>query len=498
VKIKDKKKHQKSKQNLKKRLEPKTNCESEPVFKAKKIQYELSERVEGINCGGIGAIHMLAQATGLIEAINREIKLLKEHRPYYESDHILNMVYNILSGGTCLEDIGHLRENPEYMNCLDAQRIPDQTTAGDFLRRFSVEDIEKLMDTINAIRVKIWMKQSLRFREKAIIDIDATIEETTGECKQGMDISYDGRWGYAPLIVSLSNSREILFIENRPGNTPSGVNAAKWLDKGIALTNDVFGEVWLRGDTDYSQTAHFDRWDGEGVKFVFGYNAMKNVVEIADEIQVWKQLARPKKYEIQTVPRHHPDNEKEKIIERREFRNLHLEKEELAEFDYKPTLCDRPYRMVVVKKTISVTQGQMYLFDNIRYFFYITNDRTMSMEEIVFFSNKRCNHENDIEQLRNGVKALKMPTGDLVSNGAYMFIASLAWTMKSWMGLLMPHQATGYQIIRMEFRRFLALFINIPAQILKKGRQLWYRFVGFMRYAPAFFGFVRVCYNLRL
>jgi hypothetical protein len=236
VKVKDKKKHNKSKKKLKNRLEHKTNCEPEPMFKAKKIQYELSDRVEGIHCGGIGAIHMLAQATGLIEAIDKNIELLKEHRPYHESDHILNMVYNILAGGTCLEDIGNLRENPEYMNCLDAKRIPGQTTEGDFLRRFSPEDIEKLMDTINEIRVKIWMRQSQRFRKKAILDIDATIEETTGECKQGMDMSYDGRWSYAPLIVSLANSREIIFIENRSGNIPSCVNAAKWLDKSIALT----------------------------------------------------------------------------------------------------------------------------------------------------------------------------------------------------------------------------------------------------------------------
>ena len=100
--------------------------------------------------------------------------------------------------------------------------------------------------------------------------------------------------------------------------------------------------------------------------------------------------------------------------------------------------------------------------------------------------------------MRNGVKALKMPTNDLVSNWAYIVIASLAWTLKSWMGLLMPHKASGYEIIRMEFRRFLRLYINVPAQILRKGRQLWYRLIGFMRNVPAFFGFLDVCYNLRL
>ncbi len=495
---KDKRKHQKIKRRLKKRLQNKPQVGEDPMFKARKIHYELSERIEGIECGGIGAIHMLVHSTGLAETIDREIELLKRHLPYHESDHILNIVYNLLAGGYVLEDIKKLRENPEYMDSLDATRIPAQTTAGDFLRRFEKEDIEKLMDTVNEIRVKIWMRQSKRFKKKAIINIDATIEETTGECKQGMALSYNGKWGYAPLIVSLGNTREALFIENRPGNTPSGVNAAKWLDKAILLTKPVFEEVWLRGDTDYSQTAHLDRWSDSNINFVFGYDASPNLCQIADLITNWIVFDRPEKYEVKTTPRKRPENEKEKIVQQREYKNLHLEKEELSEFDYSPIKCKRDYRIVVIKKTVSVTRGQRRLPDETRYFFYITNDWTMSMEEVVIFSNKRCDHENDIEQLRNGVKALKMPTGELVSNWAYMVIASLAWTLKSWMGLLMPHKATGYKIIRMEFRRFLALFINIPAQVLRKGRQIWYRLIGFMRNAPAFFGFVEVCHYLML
>ena len=154
--------------------------------------------------------------------------------------------------------------------------------------------------------------------------------------------------------------------------------------------------------------------------------------------------------------------------------------------------------MVVVKKTIKVTQGQAYLFDEFRYFFYITNDKRMSAEEVVFFCNDRCDHENDIDQLRNGIHALKMPTGDLVSNWAYIVIASLAWTLKAWMGILMPHRATGYDIVRMEFRRFLNMFINAPVQILHHGRQRIFRLIGYMKNAPAFFGFLRACTALRL
>ncbi|MFH2018802.1 MAG: IS1380 family transposase, partial [bacterium] len=498
VNIKDKKIHEKSKRKLAKRLKNKPEISKNPMFKAKKIHYEYSDRMEAIHCGGLGAMHMLGQKSGLIEAIDRNIHLLKVHMPYHESDHIMNICYNILAGGVCLEDIGKLRENPAYMDSLGAKRIPDQTTAGDFLRRFKREDIERLMDIINECRVKIWSRQSKRFKQKAIIDTDATIEEITGQCKEGMNISYDNRWSYAPLIVSLANTREALFVENRPGNTPSCFNAAKWIDKAIDLTEEIFEEIWLRGDTDYSQTAHLDGWDQRGVKFVFGYDAKKNLNQIAENIALWLPLNRPEKYQIKTEPRQKRSRIKDEIVKERGYKSLHLEKEEIAQFNYRPTKCNKSYRMVVVKKTIAVRKGELRLPDEIRYFFYITNDHDLPMEQIVFFANKRCNHENDIEQLRNGAKALKMPTGDLVSNWAYMVIASIAWSLKSWMGLLMPQKAKGYEIIRMEFRRFLAEFINIPAQILRKGRQLWYRFVGYMKEAISFFGFVEVCYHLRL
>ena len=126
MKKEDQKKHNKKKRNLAKRLENSSQVNGNNVFKAEKIYYEISERVEGIHCGGLGAIHMLVKSTGLVKAIDNNMRILKQYRPYHDSDHILNICYNLLAGGEYLEDIKHLRDNPEYLNSMDVDRIPDQ------------------------------------------------------------------------------------------------------------------------------------------------------------------------------------------------------------------------------------------------------------------------------------------------------------------------------------------------------------------------------------
>jgi hypothetical protein len=300
------------------------------------------------------------------------------------------------------------------------------------------------------------------------------------------------------LVVSLGNSREPIYIENRPGNTYSSRNGSTWIDRAVKVVGDIFEEVWVRGDTAFSMTKSLDRWDSTGIYFVLGYDARPSLVEHAEDLTGWKRLKRPPQYHIKTKARRHRHNIKERIVKKRGYKTEHLVREYVTEYNYRPNKCNRTYRMIVLKKEIKVTKGQLELFDQVRYFFYITNNRNVSASEVVYISNDRCDHENDIEQLKNGVHALRMPGHDLVSNWAYMVIASLAWSLKSWMGLLMPHRPTGKKIVRMEFKRFLHTFINIPAQIISRAGQIWYRLIGYMKYAPAFFGFVERCHCLKL
>ena len=484
----DHKNYLRDKQNLDTRL-ARRQYEDQPdfMFKDCNIHYQIAERTRAIGFGGIGAMHKLVCKLRLDRAINNNVRLLERHGPYWESDHILNIAYNVLTGGTCLEDIERLRNDETYMNGLDAERIPDPTTAGDFLRRFDETWIFALQETFNETRTKIWELQDSSFRKEAVIDVDGTIAGTTGECKEGMDIAYNGIWGYAPLIVTLANTNEVLYLMNRPGSRPSCDGAIEWMDRAIDRVTPVFKKVWLRGDTDFALTHNFDRWD-ERVGFVFGYDAKQNLVEMADALpeRNWKRLKRPKRYEVKTEERQRPEKVKEQVVKEREFKNIRLQSEQVAEFDYRPTHCKKTYRMVVVRKNLTIEKGESRLFDDVKYFFYITNGREKTAQEIVFFANDRGNQENVISQLKSGINALRMPSDSLVSNWAYMVIATLAWNLKAWYGLVTLAPAASRDILRMEFKRFLVSFMQIPCQIVATGRRLVYRILTYSRHLETF------------
>ena len=461
-----------------------------PVMSARNVHYEMAERTRAIDCGALGAFHMLARRSGLIEALDASLNLLKMHMPYHESDHVPGIAYNALTGGTCLEDLELRRSNEAYLEALGAERIPDPTTAGDFTRRFGEADVLALMEAINSVRPALWKRGlSPRRRRLAVIEADGTLAETLGECKEGIGLNYKGQWGYHPLLVSLANTQEPLYLVNRPGNRPSHEGAPQWMDRAADLVRRVFRKVCFRGDTDFSLTGNFDRWQAAGHWFVFGIDAMPNLVEIAESLpqKAWRGLQRRARRRPSGPRRRRPRNVKQGIVEERGFEVIATDGESVAEFPYSPTKCGRGYRLIVLRKDFSVKSGQQHLFDNVRYFFYITNRADLNAGQVVFFANERCNQENLIEQLKNGLNALGMPTGDLVSNWAYMVMASLAWTLKAWFALLTPDPARREELLAMEFKRFLHWIVRVPCQIARTGRRIVYRFLGYTEWLRTFF-----------
>jgi hypothetical protein len=498
--------HAAGKRKIRQRLDrPVTAPSPDPVFTAPNIHYEVADKTRAIAPGGIGAIQLLVKKLALAEAIDERLHLLKFHFPYHESDHVLNFAYNALCNGTCLDDIELRRNDIVSLDALGADRIPDPTTAGDFCRRFTHDDVETLQDVFDQTRLKVWNQQPSDFFDEAVIDADGTLVATGAGCKQGIDIAYDGTWGYHPLIISLANTGEVLSIVNRPGNRPSHEDAADQLDLAILLCRQGgFRQVYLRGDTDFTQAQRLDAWDAEGVRFLFGIDAMPNLKALAEDVPAtdWSELQRPPQYPARGKPRQRPERVKDRIVRERGYKTLTRTREDVAEIAYQPTACQRAYRLIIVRQTIQVEQGQLRLLDEIRYRFYLTNDRKITPRAAVFKANDRCDRENLIAQLEGGVHALRAAVDDLVSNWAYMVMMALAWSLKAWFALSVPesprhketHRQQKQQLLRMEFKRFINTIILMPCQIVRSGRRLIFRLLSWNPWQGVF---LRVVHSLR-
>ena len=281
--------------------------------------------------------------------------------------------------------------------------------------------------------------------------------------------------------MSLANTKEVLYLVNRPGNAPSHQGAAEWIDKAIDLLEPYAQRVCLRGDTDFSLTAHFDRW-AERVDFVFGMDAnaaLRSRAEALDET-CWTRLQRPGKHDSTTgQTRRRQPNHKARIVSERGYLNITLEHEDVAEFDYQPGKCARPYRVIALRKNLTKSRGENVLFEDVRYFFYVTTRTDLTPAEVVACANDRCDQENVIEQLKNGVNALRVPLYDLVSNWAYMVIAALAWNLKSWWAMMLHRKDDRREFIAMEFRRFLSSAILVPAMVARRARTITIRILGY-------------------
>jgi Transposase DDE domain group 1 len=469
-----------------------------PVLRGTGANYEISSRARATVAGGIALVQRMVQAIGLDKELDKRVALLKVHQPYHESDHVTNIAFNLLAGGECLEHLELLRNDEDYLNMLGARRIPDPTTAGDFCRRFeSSGHIDALQDAINEARLRVWKTQPDEFFEHAQIDADGTIVEAS-DCTEGADFSYKKIFGFQPLVITLANTQEVLFLENRAASRPSHEGAAARLDRAVDLARRAgFRRVTLRGDTDFSQTKFLDGWHRHGVEFVFGYQAGENLVERADSLEesAWTRLERDGRYEIKTAPRARPANVRERVVGQREYHNIHLVHEHVSEFDHRPTKCDNTYRMVVVRKLLTHEKGQKLLYPEIRYFFYITNKRGVSAREVVRLANTRCDQERVIGQQKSDVRSLRAPLDNMLSNWAYMVIATLAWNLAKWLALLLPergrwkekHATEKEKVLAMNFGTFVRAFMLIPAQVVRGARRITLRLLAWNPWQRMFF-----------
>ena len=405
---------------------------------------------------------------------------------------MLALAYTLYADGTCLEDQAALQGSEAVRRLVGACRIPDPTTAGDFLRRFRVaQDVERLAGVTDEVQEAVWSKlpRHVRRRRKkqelALVDLDGHIKPLYGVQKEGADFSYDGRWSYQPLVVSLGGSGECLRVVNQPGSARSSDAAAKALEEVLPLVRRHFRNALVRGDTDFDRSDVFKAVLAAKAYFAIGGRLYPNRAALVQAIaeRRWEPFVARAEREQPSGPSREgrtPNYRRQKAVERR-FRMLRTVKQWVSEIAYQPAGLGSACRMIVRRILIEENDGQGALFKHFRYRLVLTNlPRSYSPRQIIDLTYQRCDQENVIEQFGDGIAGWRMPVAEFMGNSAWLQITRLAWNLGKWIAQI----ALPREVVRWEWKRFRRHFVYIAAKVLKTGRRLVVRLAGSHRFLP--------------
>lgn len=481
-----------------------------------KLQLEANESPKMTPYGGLALVLAFLKRFRVAERIDSEVSVLKQYQPYHESDHILAQALNLYIGGTCLEDLSNLQHGEALRRMVGACRIPDPTTAGDFLRRFdertnpgSVEAVRRVIDEVQCAVWKATAKRTKRDKgrhssQKAgealeAIDMDAHIKKVYGVQKEGADFSRDKRWSFKPLLISKAGTGECLAVRNRSGNVKDPTGAAEALDEVLRYARPHLGKhVVVRGDSAFDQQDIRKTCEQHNVytAIVGRSNDDRMTTALLLSEEDWKpfrtraaRVADERRGSPGYRSRRKKPNLKRKRARERGYKDKRLITQWVAEVPCRPAGADKPYRMIIRRKLIEESQGQEILFHNYEYSFIITDvpESIASTEDAVDLTYERCDHENVIEQMGSGISCWRMPVREFDGNRAWLEIARLAWNLAKWIALL----ALPDEVVRWEWKRFRHAFVYLAAEVVKRSRQTWVRFHG----AHRFLDLVRVAHQ---
>ena len=464
------------------------------------LHLESDPRGEMTHYGGLVLAQQFVRRFRVAQRLDEALVLFKRHAPYHESDHVLALGYTLYVDGTCLEDQAVLQGSEAVRRLVGACRIPDPTTAGDFLRRFkSVQDVEQLSGVIDEVEEAVWSKLPGKVRrrrkkhEVALVDLDGHIKPLYGVQKQGADFSYDGRWSYPPagaragqpLVVSLGGSGECLKVVNQPGSARSSDAAAEAVKAVLPRVKRHFRNAIVRGDTDFDRSDIFNAVMDKRAYFAIGGRLYPKRAALVGAIaeKDWKPFVPRAEREERGGPSRHgyTRNWRRQKAAERGYRTLRTVKQWLSEIDYQPHGLDSPCRMIVRRVLIEETDGQGALFTHFRYRLVLTNlARSYTPRQVIDLTYQRCDQENVIEQFGQGIAGWRMPVAEFMGNSAWLQIARLAWNLGKWIAQL----ALPSEVVRWEWKRFRRHFVYIAAKVLKTARCLVVRLAGSHRFLP--------------
>ena len=451
--------------------ENKERCFSNPPLSLKE-----NKRAPLLSYAGIAPVRNLIERLDVAPLIDTRISVLKRHNPYFESDHILNIVYNFLTGGEVINDIERLQEAEGYLRILGTESIPDPTTAGDFLVRFKDSDISAFQDVLDTLQDSAFSLLDSKRKECATIEHDSSIHEVYGRKKEGADFSYNNTYSYNVHYVTLAETGDVLHQELREGNHYSSYGLKEILAGIFDRVGIHFRKLRYRADS-----ASYDKdivlpCEQRGVEFYISADKTKRLMRevmsiVEDEWNSFRdrKLSGGNTGKPAKKKRKKRKNHKKAVLNRRKPHRKRRGKTQITSFLYQPQGWDKPYRFVAKRTEELDEYGQQYLEEGLckyRYHIVVTNNFDASDTRVMHIAQGRSNQENLIKDFKYGLGLSHVPTGFFLANRIYFKIAALAWNIKTWMLNLL---VIGDGAV-LRFKRFLYLWIHHACIVSKTGR----------------------------
>ena len=450
--------------------ENKERCFSNPPFVLRE-----NKRSPLVSYAGIAAARDLIKKLDIASTIDSTVSVLKRHRPYFESDHILNFAYNFLTGGETINDIERLQESQGFLRMLGTESIPDPTTAGDFLVRFQEKDIDDFQGSLDTMQDSAFSLLDSKRKERATIEQDSSIHEVYGEKKEGADYAYENTYSYLAQYVTLAETGDVLHQDLREGNCYATQGLSKILPGIIDRVSKHFKHIRYRADSASYDKDIVKSCEQRGVEFYISAKQTRKLVRAVQTIEEreWKCFRSMKLSSSTTKPpvkkRKKRKNHKRAVKDRRKPHRQRRGKIQIASFRYQPQGWDKPYRFIAKRTQVVDEYGQQYLEEGLCKYIYhiiVTNDTAASDTRAMHIAQGRSNQENLIKDFKYGLGLSHVPTGFFLANKIYFKIAALAWNIKTWMLNLL---SIGDGAV-LRFKRFLYLWINHACIVSKTSR----------------------------
>ncbi|MBW8036345.1 MAG: transposase, partial [Planctomycetes bacterium] len=356
-----------------------------------------------LSYAGIAPVRDLISKLSVASTIDEDVSVLQRHKPYYESDHVLNFVYNFLTGGETINDIERLQESEGLLRLLGTKSIPDPTTAGDFLVRFQQKDILDFQGSLDKMQDAAFSLLDSKRKEWATIEQDSSIHQIYGEKKEGGDYAYENTYSYIAQYVTLAETGDVLHQDLREGSCYATQGLSKILPGIMDRVSKHFKHLRYRADSASYDKDIVEPLEQRGVEF---YISAKQTQRLMREVQSidereWKcfrsMKLTPATNKEPVKKRKKRKNHKRAVKNRRKPHRQRRGKTQITSFEYQPIGWDKPYRFVAKRTEVVDEHGQLYLEEGLCKYIYhiiVTNNTQASNTRAMHIAQGRSNQEN--------------------------------------------------------------------------------------------------------